>query len=36
MPEGWNTVVASEIIDHYELLEISANINSETIERMFR
>jgi curved DNA-binding protein CbpA len=29
-------MAATEFIDHYELLEISPNANSETIERMFR
>jgi curved DNA-binding protein CbpA len=31
-----DTVAASEFIDYYELLEISPNAASETIERMFR
>ena len=29
-------MTASEFIDYYELLEISPNANSETIERIFR
>src|SRR5215469_8398609 len=29
-------MTASEFIDYYEVLEISPNANSETIERMFR
>lgn len=29
-------MIASKFIDYYEVLEISPNVNSDTIERMFR
>jgi DnaJ-domain-containing protein 1 len=34
--ESWITMAAPEFIDYYEILEISPNANTETIERIFR
>jgi len=36
MSQRWGAMPASEFIDYYEVMEISPNANSGTIERVFR